>query len=204
MIKCHRCGQPAWYQDGGTGEYLCPGHCHLQWELRGGRRDLYDRPSPLSVRPSTAADLPVVLEMWDQFWADDEMDCFGRVYKTVDLLHLLVCDGDQVVGLLGYALEREWDAINIVALNILPGFQGRGGAEGLITRLEGRARQSGIGRLIVATSNDNVLALYMYQRMGFKISGILVGAIEPNSAGDHFVGLGGILVRDEIQLEKGL
>ena len=108
------------------------------------------------------------------------------------------------MGLLSYAVERDWDALNIVALNILPGYQGRGGAGGLIALLEKRARELGIGRLIVATSNDNVLALHLYQRLGFKISGVHVGAIEPDSAGDHFVGLGGIPVRDEIQLEKQL
>ena len=201
MIKCHRCDRPAWYRDRESGSPLCLDHCHL--EVRGESRDLDGLPA-LSVRSGTATDLSAVLEMWEHFWDDDGMDCFGREYQAVDLPHLLVCDGDLVVGLLSYAVERDWDALNIVALNILPGYQGREGARRLIDLLEEKAQGFGIGRLVVATSNDNVLALYFYQRLGFRISELLVDAIEPNSAGEHFVGLGGIPVRDEIRLEKRL
>ncbi len=198
---CHLCDRSAWYQDRESGKPLCLDHCRL--EVRGERFER-DAPEPLSLRASTPADLPAVLAMWDHFWDDDGMDCFGREYQAVDLPHLLVCDGDQIVGLLSYAVERDWDAINIIALNILPGYQGRGGAGRLLTGLESRAQELGIGRLLVATSNDNVLALYLYQRLGYRITGLKVDAIEPNGAGEHFAGLGGIPVRDEIQLEKRL
>lgn len=201
MIKCYRCGRPAWYQDRETGRPLCLDHGHL--EVRDERRGRGPAPA-LTVRTGAPADLPAILALWDHFWDDDGMDCFGHQYQAVDLPHLLLCDGGRVVGLLSYAVERGWDALNIVALNILPGYQGRGGAGDLIARLERRARGLGIGRLIVATSNDNVLALYFYQRLGFRLTGLLVDAIEPNGAGEHFVGLGGIPVRDEIRLEKRL
>ena len=202
MSRCYHCNQPAWYQDRETGAFLCPAHGRL--DIRAARHRSHDAPPALSVRPSTAADLSAVLEMWQHFWADDGMDCFARVYEAAELPHLLACDREEVVGLLSYAVEREWDAINIVALNVRPEYQGRGGANRLLALLEERTRRSGIGRLIVATSNDNVLALALYQRRGFQISGIRLGAIKPNSAGEYYMGLGGIPVRDEIQLEKRL
>jgi GNAT superfamily N-acetyltransferase len=202
MDSCHHCNQPAWYQDRVTKAFLCPAHTYL--EVRGPGHSPRPDSVTLTARVSTPADLPAVLAIWKHFWAEDEMDCFGREYRAVDLDHLLVCDEDQVVGVLSYAVEREWEAINIVALNILPGHQGLGGAGRLLDMLEGRARRLGIGRLLVATSNDNVPALYWYQVRGFSIVDILLGAIEPNHADDHLVGLGGIPVRDEIQLEKRL
>ncbi len=202
MNSCHHCDQPAWYQDRVTREFLCPAHTCL--DVRGSGTSTRSGPVPLTARAGTAADLPAVLAIWKHFWAEDEMDCFGREYRAVDLDHLLVCDEDLVVGVLSYAVEREWEAINIVALNVLPGHQGLGGAGRLMAMLEERARRLRIGRLIVATSNDNLPALYWYQVRGFSILDILVGAIEPDNADDHLVGLGGIPVRDEIQLEKRL
>jgi GNAT superfamily N-acetyltransferase len=202
MNSCHHCNQPAWYQDRVTKAFLCLAHTRL--EVRGPVPSPHPGPAPLAARVGTAADLPAVLAIWKHFWAEDEMDCFGREYRAVDLDHLLVCDEDQVVGVLSYAVEREWEAINIVALNILPSHQGLRGAGKLMDMLEERARRLRIGRLLVATSNDNLPALYWYQVRGFSILDILLGAIEPNHSDDHLAGLGGIPVRDEIQLEKRL
>lgn len=204
MTRCHYCKRPAWFQDQATGFPLCPVHSRL----RVCAADPETRPRRPQVswliRPAGPADQSAILKLWKHFWSDDGMDCFDRDYRAVKIPHLLACQGEQIVGLLGYAVEREWDAINIVVLNVLPSHQGRGGARGLIAALEKEACRTGIGRLIVATSNDNVAALYFYQRLGFQITGIEVGAIEPDEDDEHLVGVGGIPVRDEIRLEKRL
>jgi len=201
MTRCSYCNQPAWYQDRSTGDLLCPAHGRL--EVRGpldaGRRP---EACALTIRPSSPDDKVAILESWSHFWNDNEMHCFGRNYQAADLPALLACDGDQVVGVLSYAIEREWEAINMVVLHVLPGHQGQGGAAGLIAALEDEAGRLGIGRLIVATSNDNPLALYFYQRLGFQITSVQVNTIEPDPSGEPFVGIGGLAVRDEIQLEK--
>lgn len=202
MKRCHHCNLPAWYQDPVTKEFLCPAHSHLQ--VRGPESSSHSGSMLLTVRVSRPADMPSILAIWGHFWGEEEMDCFGREYRAADLDHLLACDGAKVVGVLSYAVERGWNAISIVALNILPGYQGLGGAAKLMAMLQQRARQLRIGRLLVATSNDNVPALYWYQRKGFHIIDVLQGAIAPDHGGDHLVGLGGIPVRDEIQMEKRL
>lgn len=58
-------------------------------------------------------------------------------------------------------------------------------------------------RLVVATSNDDVPALYLYQRLGFVLTGIKVGAILRHHGGEER-GFAGIPVRDELQLERRL
>lgn len=209
MRTCAYCHRPAWYRDRITGELLCPEHARL--EVRGPRPE--DREAgavanreaqaePLQIRLSTPEEEATILEFWLHFWDDPEMDCFGKTYRAVDLPALLAVEGDRVVGLLSYAVERRWKAINIVALQVLPAEQGRGGAAALVRTLEVEARRMGIDRLIVATSNDNLLALYFYQRLGFQISTIKVGQLAPEDPEEEFVGVGRIAVRDEVRLEK--
>ncbi|MBN1316261.1 MAG: GNAT family N-acetyltransferase, partial [Anaerolineales bacterium] len=82
--------------------------------------------------------------------------------------------------------------------------QGQGAGSRLMEAVENRAREAGIGRLIVATSNDNPLALYFYQRLGFRITGVEIDSIRADGPDDSLIGMGGIPVRDEIQLEKRL
>ena len=200
ITECAYCSRPAWYQDRGTDEMLCPRHARL--EVRGPRPRTSD--ALPTVRQSTPADDETVLALWRHFWDEDQMDCFGRSYRAAELPSFLVEENGQVVGALSYAIEREWDAINIVALQVLPGYQGRGAARALLSALEEVARGEGIGRLLVATSNDNTLSLSFYQRLGFQIKHIEVGAIEPDHPDDELVGIGGVSVRDEIQMVKPL
>jgi GNAT superfamily N-acetyltransferase len=203
MQTCAYCDRPAWYRDRETGELLCPEHARL--EVRGPRPERpAAEPAPFQILPATPDDEATILEFWLHFWNDPEMDCFGKTYRAVELPALLAYDGDQVVGLLSYAVEQRWKAINVVALQVLPAAQGRGGAPALLRVLEAQAREMGIGRLIVATSNDNLPALYFYQRLGFQISAIEVGQIAPDDPEEDFVGVGRIPVRDEVRLEKQL
>ncbi len=201
MPKCQYCSRPAWYRDRTSGEFLCPGHSRI--EVRGTLCSSR-RPPALQVSAARKADEKVILMMWDRFWDDDEMDCFGSSFKATELPALLARDGERTVGILSYAVQREEGALNIVSLSVLPDYQGRGAAREMIAALEDEARRLGIGRLIVATSNDNPLALYAYQRLGFRITGIQVGVIEPDRPGEAHHGFAGIPVRDEIQLEKRL
>lgn len=67
-------------------------------------------------------------------------------------------------------------------------------------------RGAGLRTMILSTSNDNLPALYFYQRRGFVIEQVLPGvALKHHQAsGEPEIGFGGIPVRDEIRLVKGL
>jgi ribosomal protein S18 acetylase RimI-like enzyme len=67
----------------------------------------------------------------------------------------------------------------------------------------GIARAEGAERLIVATTNDDLPALGLYQRLGFTITQVLVGKLLEHHGGVE-LGFAGIPVRDEIQLELRL
>jgi ribosomal protein S18 acetylase RimI-like enzyme len=88
-------------------------------------------------------------------------------------------------------------------LCVLPRWQGRGAARNLIAAIVNLTRAENASRVIVSTSNDDLPALGLYQRLGFTITGILVGKILEHHGGvEH--GFAGIPVRDEIQLELRL
>lgn len=196
-MKCDFCNANAQYCDPHTGQYICLAHSRLQVVAqRSG-----DRAEPLALRPADPADRDRIAELALYFWGETEVECFGQVYEVRDLPAFVACDGDQVVGLASYAVEKE--ALNLVMLNVLSGYQGRGAGRALVAAVEGAARARGLGRVIVATSNDDLLALYLYQRCGFHLTGVKAGRLVEHHGGEES-GFAGIPVRDEIQLEKQL
>jgi ribosomal protein S18 acetylase RimI-like enzyme len=88
----------------------------------------------------------------------------------------------------------------LVVLHILPDHQGQGGGWALLDALRDEAEEQGLGRMLVVTSNDDLPALALYQRYGFRIAEIIPGRIAQEHGGE-FPGFAGIAVRDEIRLE---
>jgi len=197
MNSCAYCDASAVYRDRRNGAYLCSVHARL--EVTGPRGEA-PRP-PLTIRPATPADRARIVELADYFWGEAEVECFGRSYQVATLPAYVVCDEDVIVGIASYA--REGDAINLVMLNVLPRWQGRGVARGLIAAVVELARAEGAERLIVTTTNDDLPALELYQRAGFTITEALVGGLLEHHGGVE-AGFAGIPVRDEIRMELRL
>jgi hypothetical protein len=64
------------------------------------------------------------------------------------------------------------------------------------------ARQRSLPRVIVTITNDNLPALYFYQRRGYRVSAILRDSVAAHSGGEGSAGFAGIPILDEIQLGK--
>jgi hypothetical protein len=58
--------------------------------------------------------------------------------------------------------------------------------------------------MIVTITNDNIPALYFYQRRGYRLSAILRDSVAAHTRDRETVGFAGIPVLDEIQLVKYL
>jgi hypothetical protein len=56
--------------------------------------------------------------------------------------------------------------------------------------------------VIVTITNDNLPALYFYQRRGYRMSAILRDSVAAHSRDHQVVGFAGIPILDEIQLVK--
>ena len=144
---------------------------------------------------------PIARKTHTYFWGETEVECFDRTYDVRTLPAFVACHGAAVTGALVYAPQG--DALNVVLLNVLPEHQGRGGAWALLDAASAEAQRRGLPRLIVATSNDDLPALALYQHYGFCLADVLTGRLLQHHGGEE-AGFGGIPVRDEIRLAYDL
>jgi ribosomal protein S18 acetylase RimI-like enzyme len=166
-----------------------------------------DAGSSLSIRQATPADHPRLEELALYFWDETVVDCFDRRYDVMACPAFLACDAGEIVGVASFALEEARGAAVLVMLHVLPDYQGRGGGRSLVDAVCNEARERGLARVLVATTNDDLPALSLYQRCGFHITGIETGRVaadharEGRLAGCELTGFAGIPVRDEVRLE---
>lgn len=199
MTPCEFCTRRPQYQDRRTGQTVCLEHARLEVVAAGQR----PAAQPLTIRPATAADYARIQELSFHFWDETDVDCFDRQYNVLACPAFLACDGDEVVGLASYTVEADWHAALLVMLNVLPSYQGRGGGRALLDAVRDEAARRRLERITVVTSNDDLPALALYQRYGFRLTEVIPGRIAQDHGGE-FPGFAGIPVRDEIRLEYRL
>ena len=106
---------------------------------------------------------------------------------------------NSIIGFISFT-ETD-DAIIIVALGVLPQYQGSGVGRSLIEKVEAEAKRIMKKKLLVSTSNDDLPALAFYQSVGFQIYEVKPNVIAEKH-GRILQGVGGLPVRDELRLQK--
>ncbi len=189
------CDPKARYRDRGTGQYVCLAHARL--EVVAAER----RPEgpPLTIRCAEPEDYPRIEALAFHFWDETDVDCFDRQYDALACPAIVAADGETIVGVASYAVEADRRALTLVLLHVLPGWQGRGGGRALLKVLRDEVRRQGLECLRVATTNDDLPALDLYQRFGFSIVEVLPGNVARHHGGE-VPGLAGIPVRDKVRL----
>jgi ribosomal protein S18 acetylase RimI-like enzyme len=114
---------------------------------------------------------------------------------------LVAVPHEEPSGALAYRLLG--DALHIVALATDPMWQRSGVGAYLVAEAELLARRLKLARVVVATTNDNLPALYFYQRRGYRLTDLVPQGV-PKHTHRQSAGFAGIPVRDEIRLEKRL
>jgi len=169
-----------------------------------------DRPggasSDLILRRATPDDVPALQALCLRFFHHTDLITWGGKYEIGECDSLVAERDGNLVGLLSYVYPE--DSCLVVAFAVAGGEQGRGVGARLQGWLEGECRGRGIRTLLLSTTNDNLPALYFYQRHGFRIREVLPGEVESALrdilGGAEPEGFGGIPVRDEVRLEKVL
>ncbi len=136
-------------------------------------------------------------------WGGETIIGRGRVRRLDDLLALVAFAGDARVGAATYALEGR--CAELVTLDALR--EGAGVGRALIEAVAASARAQGATELLVMTTNDNLRALRLYQRAGFRLHALRPGAVQQArrlKPSIPAVGDNGIPLRDEIDLIRPL
>jgi len=109
-------------------------------------------------------------------------------------------NGDEVLGYLLY--EFHDDKCEIMVLESVA--QNIGVASALVEQVKQIVKSNGISKIVVQTSNDNTHAFRFYQRRGFTIREMRLGAMDAArllKPSIPFIGEEGIPLRDEIEFE---
>jgi GNAT superfamily N-acetyltransferase len=154
-------------------------------------------------RRSGPEDTPHIREFWSQHWGDDFVVAHREIYRPENVMGFIAHEQGQWVGLVTYVLGET--GCEIVSLDSLR--EGYGIGSRLIDEVAAEARRVGCKRLFLTTTNDNLHALGFYQKRGFVLAALHRGALEYSrrvKPSISLIGMHGIPLRDEIELEMGL
>lgn len=157
----------------------------------------------VGFRQATDEDRVWIRHVLTERWAGPQIVSRGRVHQAVELPAYVAYSGSFRLGVATYHFED--DACELVSLDSLS--EKRGVGSGLIAHVADEARSAGCKRLWLVTTNDNLNALRFYQRRGFHLVALYRGALDESrrlKPGIPEIGLDGIPLRDEIELERGL
>jgi ribosomal protein S18 acetylase RimI-like enzyme len=162
----------------------------------------------LTIRPLDAAD-----RGWaDQFLAEN---LGGRAQaRRGELVDVLDGDGcvaeleDRPVGLITWTVPPGRSEAEVRAVAVTDGTRGRGIGRALFAAAEEALRSAGVQRAWLVTTNDNLAALALYQKAGWRLHEVRHGAIDELrrtiKPSIPATGQGGIPLRDELELTKEL
>ena len=92
--------------------------------------------------------------------------------------------------------------MEIVTIHV--GEEGRGGGQALMEAVVSRARDEGVRRIWLTTTNDNLRAIAFYQRWGMDMAALIRGGVAASRAvkpSIPTVSRDGIPIRHELEFE---
>ncbi len=152
-------------------------------------------------RALTSADLPALVQWFEQQWGADCVVGHGRTYTPAMLSGFVVETDGAWQGVITYEIVD--GACEIVTLDSRS--EGRGIGAALIEVVAALARAEGCSRLWLITTNDNLNALRFYQKRGFRLVAVHPGAVDEArrlKPSIPLIGNDGIPLHDELELER--
>lgn len=156
-------------------------------------------PLDFEVRDASASDRLAIEAICDQAWGETDIDAFGTAFDVMAGDNIVATADGDLAGLLSLAVHE--GELALVLLSVYPRYQGKGIGTALLRAAFERATERGLPFAKAAVSNDDLPSLYFYQRLGFVISDIEIGAVA-DSIGFVSTGFAGIPIRDEIRLRR--
>lgn len=159
--------------------------------------------APVTIRPTTPADLPWVRAELTRHWLGTTIASRDVAFQADQLPALIAERPNGPAGLLTYSPgPSEWEVITLST-----GAEGHGIGAALLAHAADLASTAGARRIFLTTSNDNLNALGFYQKRGWRLVAIHRGAMDrarQAKPGLPAVGMNMIPMHDEIELELRL
>ena len=154
----------------------------------------------IRVRPSTPNDVEFICRELRKHWLSTTIWSRDVEYKADELPCLIAEHEGIAIGHLTIAFSG--DEAEVVTLAACVDDQGIGTA--LLDAAGDQARCRGCRRIFLTTSNDNLRALAFYQKRGWRLVAVHRGMMDRYREREKeipLIGLNGIPLRDEIELE---
>lgn len=184
-------------------QYLCP-VCGKELPLTQARMTVtcaehrpHEEPVEFAISDALPADRRAIEKLCDRVWGETDLDVFGRTFDVMACANVVAHIDGRLAGMIALAIDGGEQAI--VMLSVYPQFQGGGIGAALLRAAQDRARTAKLPAVKVATTNDDIPALYFYQRHGFVIYEIGCGVVVDHH-GAVLPGFAGIPIRDEVRL----
>lgn len=155
----------------------------------------------MTIYPIEEKDREWVKQALVNLWGSEEMVSRGKLIQLNDLPGFIAEEDGRKVGLVTCRIEGQ--KCEIVSINSLT--PGKGIGNMLLGKVEETAEESGCKKLVVITTNDNQKALVFYEKNGFTITLVRKDIMEEYrklKPEIPLMGIDGILLTDEIELEK--
>jgi ribosomal protein S18 acetylase RimI-like enzyme len=169
----------------------------------GNRLELLAPHAEVAVRALREDERSWAADVVRESWGADVVVGAGREFHPAQLPAVVAEAGGERAGLATYAVDG--DACELVTLDALSIGAGIGAA--LVEAVAAAARAAGCSRVHLVTSNDNLPALRLYQRHGFRLTTLRPGAVDDARRSKPEIALtghAGIPIRDELELERTL
>ena len=109
-----------------------------------------------------------------EHWYTTDMILRGQVVDMTGVDGLIAQDADDIIGLITFI--RYDGTLEITSLDSLREHQGIGTA--LLDAVIAIARESGVTRIVLITTNDNLNAMRFYQKRGFDMANLYRNAMD--------------------------
>ena len=188
VLRCSRCGRFVDWEEARL-QTVC------------GCRPYVKLP-PVIIRESEERDQAGIIELFERDFGYTNIVAFGEEVVLGDAPSLAAWMKGELAGALAYRLLT--DGLLILALATDAMWQRSGVGGHLVAEAESLPRARGLARVLVSTTNDNLPALYFYQRRDYHITEVVSGGLLAHIKEGGSVGFGGIPLRDEIRMERRL
>jgi len=152
------------------------------------------------IRPLKEEHHNWLVELLKEHWGSTIIVTRGHIHHADKLPGFVAVMGNRLMGLVAYHIDKQ--ECEIVTLNSIVEKQGFGTA--LVKAVKRAAVSNGCKRLWLVTTNDNLAAVRFYQKRGFTLVGLHRNAVEKSrklKPEIPLIGIDGIPIRDEIELE---